>query len=133
MKYLAIIYGNAAKWEAYSRDEHARVVGIHDAWISRLSASGELITAFGLGNEHTAQTVRVRDGVLAVTDGPYLEAKEYVASAYILDVASAERAHELVAELPSAQAEGIELWPILFGDPGGKRDPVAEARRVGGA
>jgi hypothetical protein len=132
MKYLAIIYGNAAKWEAYSPEERARVVGIHDAWIARLSASGELLTAFGLGDERTAQTVRVRDGALAVTDGPYLEAKEHIASAYILDVASAERAHELVAELPSAQAEGIELWPILFGDPGGERDPVARARPSGG-
>lgn len=121
MKYLAIIYGNAAKWEAYSKEEFAQVVATHDAWNARLSASGELVSAFGLGNEDTAQTVRVRDGVLAVTDGPYLEAKEYVASAYILDVAGAERAHELLAELPSAQAEGIELWPILHGDPGGKR------------
>ena len=131
MKYLAIIYGNAAKWEAQSREEHARVVGIHDDCISRLSASGELLTAFGLGDERTAQTVRVREGTLAVTDGPYLEAKEYLASAYILDVVSAERAQELVAELPSAEAEGVELWPILFGDPGGKRDPVAAGRLAG--
>lgn len=121
MKYLAIIYGNAEKWASFAPEELAEVIATHDAWNERLYASGELITAFGLGDESTAQVVRVRDGVPAVTDGPYLEAKEYVGSAYVLDVPTAERAHELLAELPSAKSDGIELWPILHGDPGGAR------------
>ncbi len=119
VKYLAIIYGTAEKWASFSAEEMARVVGIHDAWNARLTATGELISAFGLGDESTATTIRVRDGVPVATDGPYLEAKEYIASAYILSVPTVERAYELLAELPSAQNDGIEVWPILHGDPGG--------------
>lgn len=126
MKYLAIIYGNAEKWSSYPPEELEQVIATHDAWNAKYGASGELLTAFGLGDETMAQVVRVRDGVPVVTDGPYLEAKEYIGSAYVLDVASAERAHELLAELPSAQDDGIELWPILHGDPGGPNDVVAK-------
>ncbi len=119
VKYLAIIYGNAEKWASFPPEELARIVAIHDAWNAKYTESGELITAFGLGDETTAKTVTVRDGVPVATDGPYLEAKEYIGSAYVLSVASAERAYEMIAELPSAQNEGIEIWPILHGDPGG--------------
>ena len=47
--------------------------------------------------------VRLADGQPAVTDGPYLETKEYLASWYLLDVDSEERALAIAAELPSAK------------------------------
>jgi hypothetical protein len=55
----------------------------------------------------------VRDGQPAVTDGPYLETKEYLASWYLIDVDSEQRALEIAAELPSSIHRPIEVWPIL--------------------
>lgn len=57
--------------------------------------------------------VRVRAGSTAVTDGPYLEAKEYLASAYLLDVESEQRAVDIAARMPFAAFRGVEVWPVM--------------------
>ncbi|MFF4694491.1 YciI family protein [Streptomyces chattanoogensis] len=48
--------------------------------------SGELLGAYGLADAANAQLVRREDGAPAVTDGPYLETKEYMASFYLLEL-----------------------------------------------
>jgi hypothetical protein len=48
-----------------------------------------------------------------ITDGPYRETKEYIASFYLLDCESEERARQIAAEMPWAEKEPVELWPIL--------------------
>jgi hypothetical protein len=48
-----------------------------------------------------------------VTDGPYLESKEYLASFFILDCENLERAVELAARYPAARRHGVEVWPLL--------------------
>jgi hypothetical protein len=60
--------------------------------------------------------VRVRDGVPVVTDGPYLEAKEFMGGYYVVDCESRERALELAALIPDARVDGpgIEVRPIVF-------------------
>ena len=52
-------------------------------------------------------------GLPAVTDGPYLETKEYLASFWLLDCESEERALQIAADMPFADAEPVELWPVL--------------------
>ena len=48
-----------------------------------------------------------------MTDGPYLETKEYMASFYLLDVESEERALQIAADMPFADNDPVELWPVL--------------------
>ena len=60
-----------------------------------------------------ARTVAVRDGQPIVTDGPYLETKEYMGSFYLLDVESDERALEIAAQIPFAAFRSVEVWPVL--------------------
>jgi hypothetical protein len=55
----------------------------------------------------------VRDGVPAVTDGPYIEAKEFVSSFFLLDVDGEDRALAIAAEYPFAAHNAVEVWPIL--------------------
>ena len=69
--------------------------------------------AFGLADAAAAKLVVRRDGEPAVSDGPYLETKEYMASFYLIDVESEERAYELAAEMPWADQSPTEVWPIL--------------------
>ena len=56
--------------------------------------------------------MRRENGQPAVTDGPYLETKEYMASFYLLDCAGEERALEIAADMPFADQEPVELWPV---------------------
>jgi hypothetical protein len=113
MKYIAIIYGNKELWESFSPEETARAIAEQDALNKRLTESGEMLGAYGLGDELTARTVRVRAGVPAVTDGPYIEAKEFVSSFCLLDVENEARALEIAAQMPFATQNAIEVWPIL--------------------
>ncbi len=113
MKYMLMIYGNKALWESFPEEECARVIAEHEAFQKELTATGELVGGGGLAFETEAKTVRVRDGVPVVTDGPYLESKEYLGSFYIVDCKDLDRAVELVARLPSARGNGVEVWPIL--------------------
>jgi hypothetical protein len=113
VKYMVIIYGNRDLWESFSRDVARNAIAEVDAFNQRYLASGELLAAYGLGDERTAKTVRVREGVPAVTDGPYLEAKEFVSSFFFLDCESQERALEIAAEYPFAAYNAVEVWPVL--------------------
>lgn len=113
MKYLAIIYGNKELWESFSPEEAGEAIAAQNAFNKRYAESGELLGSYGLGNEQMAKTVRVRDGETAVTDGPYLEAKEFVSSFWLLEVPDEARALELASELPFASYNAAEVWPIL--------------------
>lgn len=113
MKYLLLIYGNQEKWDSIPAAEWPKVIAEQDAWNDRYRATGELLGAYGLGGEQTAKLIRRKDGVAVVTDGPYLETKEYLASWYLIDVDSEQRALEIAAALPSAVHQPTEVWPIL--------------------
>lgn len=113
MKYLVIIYGNEALWSSFAPDELAEAIERQDAFNLRFHESGELLGAYGLGSEALAKTVRVRNGVPAVTDGPYIEAKEYVASFYLLACEDEARALQIAAEIPFAAHNAVEVWPVL--------------------
>src|SRR3984885_5743257 len=113
VKYIAIIYGNKDLWESFPADETVRAIAEQDAFNQRFAESGELLGAYGLGDELTARAVRVREGVPAVTDGPYIEAKEFVSSFYLLDVEDEARALEIAAQIPFAAHNAVGVWPIL--------------------
>lgn len=113
MKYLLMIYGNEEKWASIPAEVLDEKIAAQDAWNSRYRASGELLAAYGLGDRSDASLVRNKDGAPFSTDGPYLEAKEFVCSLYLLDVESAERARQIAADMPWAGADPVEMWPIL--------------------
>jgi hypothetical protein len=90
----------------------------HRALSAELEATGELVDGVGLTTAN-ARVVRVDDGVAAVTDGPFTEAKEVLAGYYLLDC-SAERAVEIAARLPEAKYSPIEVRALF--------DPMEESR-----
>ncbi|WP_354641465.1 YciI family protein [Kitasatospora camelliae] len=114
MKYLAMIYGNQEKWESFPAEAWPEAIARQEAFNRRYRETGELLGAYGLADAAAARLVR-RDeaGAPAVTDGPYLETKEYMASFYLLDCESEERARQIAADLPFADEQPVELWPIL--------------------
>jgi hypothetical protein len=113
MKYLLMIYGNREKWESLPRADWPEAIAKQEAFNARYRESGELLGAYGLADAARAKLVRRANGVPAVTDGPYLETKEYLASFWLLDCESEERAQQIAADMPFADAEPVELWPVL--------------------
>lgn len=113
MKYLMLIYGNESVWTADTPDEWAAVVGRVDAFNEALRVSGELVAVDGLVTR--PRSVRVEGDAPVVTDGPYLEAKEYVGSYFVVDVDSEERALEIARSYPALRpgGGGLEMWPLM--------------------
>jgi hypothetical protein len=113
MKYLMLIYGNQEKWASIPAEDWPDAIAKQDAFNSKYRQTGELLGAYGLADAVKAKLVRRESGQPAVTDGPYLETKEYIASFYLLDCENEERALRIAADMPWADQEPVELWPVL--------------------
>ena len=113
MMYLMLIYGNQEKWASIPAEAWPEAIAKQDAFNRKYAGTGELIGAYGLADAAQARLVRRENSLPAVTDGPYLETKEYIASFYLLDCESEERAIQIAADMPWADQEPAELWPVL--------------------
>ncbi|NJP32887.1 YciI family protein [Micromonospora thermarum] len=122
MKYLMLIYGNEEIWNSLPAGDLTTLIGEVDAFNEALRASGELVESQGLVSR--ARSVRMVGDAPVVTDGPYLEAKEYVGSYFVVDVDSEERALEIARSYPALRfgsgrsGGGLEVWPLMTGTGG---------------
>ena len=108
-----MIYMNPTVFETLSEEEQNAVVNAHGEFQKPIRESGELVGFAALADPSNSTTVRVRDDVPAVTDGPYLEAKEHLAGFYVVDCETVERANELAAMIPDARYTAIEVRPVM--------------------
>ncbi len=115
MKFLISIYGNAELWSSLPQDQMAEIIAATDAHNASLFESGELLFACGVADQADAKRVRLEEGSPVVTDGPYVETKEYLGSFYIVECESEERALQIAAEMPSATFRDIEVKAIHHG------------------
>jgi hypothetical protein len=115
MKYMLLIYQNPANWTDLPEDERTRVMNDAGEIVNELSESGEWIGGEGLADPSLTKTVRVRNGVPAVTDGPFLEAKEHLVGYCLIDCQTPERAVEVAQRWPDARYWAVELRPLLTG------------------
>jgi len=115
MRYLMFVVADPAA-EPY--DPEQDTIG---AWVDEMTARGVAITGERLRPVEDATTVRMRGGNLLVTDGPYLEAKEWVAGFDILECRDLDEAIEVAAKHPMARFGTLELrpfWPLELDDAG---------------
>jgi hypothetical protein len=116
VKCMLLIYQNQATREALAADPDG-LMGEVDALVAELTESGELVGGEALADASQARTVRVRGGMPAVTDGPFLEAKEHLAGYCLVECETPERAVEIAARWPDARLCAMEVRPIM--DPSG--------------
>lgn len=118
MKFLISLHINPAVLEALTAEEQAAIGEGHERFMEALKSSGEMITTQALVDPSQAVVVKVRNGQPVVSDGPFLEAKEYLGGFYLIDCESKERAIELAAQIPDAGIEGlaVEVRQVMFAD-----------------
>ena len=105
MKYLCLVYLAADKLRAVP-DRECLNCG------DDLKNKGVLLAAEPLFPVETARTVRVRDGRVAITDGPFAETKEQLAGFYLIDAATHDEAMRIAATIPPAREGSIEVRPV---------------------
>jgi hypothetical protein len=112
VEYMLLIYVERDPAGAPAEEREAMFVEF-GKYTRRLGDSGALVAADPLEPARTAATVRLRDGELVTTDGPFAETKEWLAGYYKIDVDSHEEALEWASQIPSVRAGGaIEVRPV---------------------
>ena len=84
-----------------------------DVFNERLQADGNWVFAGGLGSPSTATVIDNRDGEALITDGPFLESKEYLAGFWIMEAPDLDVALKLAAEGSKACNRKVEVRPLL--------------------
>jgi hypothetical protein len=118
MKFMMMMHAPRAGWETHGigtwpPEDIQNHIKFMKAFNAELKAAGEFVDAQGLALPDQARIVRARaDRSPEVTDGPYPEAKEFLAGFWIIDVDSPERAYALAAQASSAPGKGGEQMSI---------------------
>jgi hypothetical protein len=112
MEYLALIHGDEAYWEGLSDAERESLYEQYGEFGTAARAAGVLVEGEELSFTRSATTVRVREGKLLVTDGPYAEVKEALGGFYILDCPTIDDALDWAARIPSAAHGAIEVRAV---------------------
>ena len=117
MQFLIGMHINPAVLDALTDEEKAAIGEGHGAFLAALKQSGELITTQALVDPSQAAVVSVRNGQPVVTDGPFLEAKEYLGGFYLFEAANLDAATQMAARVPAARLGGaVEVRQVMFAD-----------------
>lgn len=112
MKYLCLVYHTETALAAMPPAEMQGLVDAHLDYDEVLRRSGHFILGQALQSTETAVTVRVRNGKLSVTDGPFAETKEQLAGIILIDATDLDDALQVAAKIPSARLGAIEVRPV---------------------
>ncbi len=112
MKYLCLVYSDEKVLGAMSKTEFEVFSDEHVTVDEELRKSGHSLSAEALQPAHTATTVRVRNGKLSVTDGPFAETKEQLTGFYLIEARDLNDAIQAAAKIPAARVGSIEVRPI---------------------
>jgi hypothetical protein len=127
MKYVILIHSNPQPWghptslntaegRVVGPDVHAREASRFEAVMTEISESGEFVTAEALADPSSATLYRWTTTGHVATDGPFAEAKEYLAGLFIIDCESRQRAEQIATRF-AQPGDVVELRPAMW--PGG--------------
>lgn len=109
MKYLCLVYS----------DEHLLHTspdspGDDECWAyaESIQGSGRMVAAEALESVQAATTVRMRNGKLSITDGPFAETKEQLAGFYLIDAKDLNEAIQVAGNIPAARVGSVEVRPV---------------------
>jgi hypothetical protein len=130
MKYMLMMHAPRAGWETagigtWPPEDIKAHIGFMLRFNKELREAGELVGAEGLAGPEQARIVRAnKAGGPEVTDGPYAEAKEFLAGYWIVDVESTDRAYAIAARVSAAPGKGgvplnmpIEIREVMSAPP----------------
>jgi len=112
MKYILLIYLEEKGWAALSEQQRQDIYSEYRTFTEEIIASGNYISGSELHPVSTATSVRVRDGKVLSTDGPFAETKEQLGGYYLVEAKDLDEATALAARIPSATTGTVEVRPL---------------------
>jgi hypothetical protein len=116
MKYLCMIYEDEHGWEKMPKEQADSMMGEYFAFTKEIQENGKYVAGEALKPTNTATTVRVRNGKISTTDGPFAETKEQFGGFYLIDAKDLNDAIQVAAKIPSARLGSIEIRPVVVFD-----------------
>jgi hypothetical protein len=113
MRYLCLVYADEARVNGMSQQEIDALIDETTANNDELAASGQLVLAQALEQVDEAMTVRVRDGRLSVTDGPFAETNEQLGGFVLIEARDLNEALQIAGRIPSARLGSVEVRPVI--------------------
>jgi hypothetical protein len=113
MKYLCLIYDEEKKLESMSKSEGDAMLGEYFGFTEGIKKSGHYLGGNALQPVQTATTVRVRNGKVSTTDGPFAETQEQLGGYYLIEAKDLNDAIRVAAQIPSSRIGSIEVRPIM--------------------
>jgi hypothetical protein len=116
MKYLCLIYDEEKTLGQMSRSESDAFLKEYFAFTEEIKKSGHYVDGNALQPVQTATTVRIRNGKLSTTDGPFAETKEQLGGYYMIEARDLNEAIQIASRIPSARIGSVEVRPIQVFD-----------------
>jgi hypothetical protein len=113
MKYLCLIYENEQNWSHYTKNQGDSMMAEYGTFTEDIQKSGHMVGGEALQPTHTATTVRVRNGKVSTTDGPFAETKEQLGGYYLIEGKDLNDAIQVAARIPGAKTGSVEVRPIM--------------------
>src|SRR5271154_5825850 len=111
MQYLLMIYRSEAELFKMNDAERQKMTTEYGSFTQSIIQSGQFKAGDGLQPSTTATTVRVREGKVLTTDGPFAETREQLGGYYLVDAKDLDAAIAIAARIPGATAGSIEGRP----------------------
>jgi len=112
MQYLCLIYQDESVSKNRAKAEADKIHGEYLAFTDEIKNSGRYLGGNGLQPTQTATTVRVRNGQVTTTDGPFAETKEQLGGYYLIDATDLNEAIQIAGKIPSARFGSVEVRPV---------------------
>lgn len=116
MQYLLLIYQNEAEFGKMDAAARKALTAEYGAYTQSIVQGGHFKAGDGLQPTTTATTVRVRDGKMLTTDGPFAETREQLAGYYLVEAKDLDTALAIAARIPGARTGSVEVRPVMVYD-----------------
>ena len=113
MRYLCLIYDDERKWGTMPKSEADTMMAEYGSFTEGIKKTGQYIGGEALQPTQSATTVRVRNGKISSTDGPFAETKEQLGGYYLINAKDLNEAIQVAGRIPSAKIGSIEIRPIM--------------------
>lgn len=113
MKYVCLVHVDGSAMAALSQEEGAKLTDDTIDFDWEMRRRGHLILGQPLQPPETAVTVRVRNGRMSSTDGPFIETKEFLGGFFLIEARDLNEAIQLAGLSPMAGMGSIEIRPVL--------------------
>jgi hypothetical protein len=112
MRYLCLLYGDEDRWEKITKAEMDALYGEYVAFTEDIKRSGHHLAGDPLYPTKAAATVRVRNGRVSTTDGPFAETKEQLGGYFAIEAKDLNEAIQIASRIPAARTGSVEVRPI---------------------